>query len=74
MSTLIYLACTLCLAIASRLWLTGYWLALDVPRVEIVSEFVPIVLVQAVILLFLLPKIGVRRGVHASAKSRSFAT
>jgi len=68
MSTLIYLACTLCLAIASRLWLTGYWLALDVPRVKIVSEFVPIVLVQAVILLFLLPKIGVRRGVHASAK------
>jgi len=68
MSTLIYLACTLCLAIASRLWLTGYWLALDVPRIEIVSEYMPIVLVQAVILLLLLPKLGVRKRVNSAAK------
>ncbi len=68
MSTLICLACTICLAIASRLWLTGYWLALDVPRPQIVSQFVPIVLAHAAMLLPLLRKMGLRKRIDSGAR------
>jgi len=68
MSILIYTACTICLAIASALWLTGYWLALDVSRPQIVSLYLPIILAHAAILLPVLGKIGLRKRIDSGAK------
>ncbi len=68
MNTHFWVACTICLAIASALWLSGYWLALDVPRPQIVSQYLPIILAHAAILLPVLGKIGLRKRIEAGAK------
>ncbi|MBN2208553.1 MAG: hypothetical protein JW759_04590 [Candidatus Coatesbacteria bacterium] len=69
MSTLIYLACTICLACASALWLTGYWLALDVPRPQIVSVYLPLILAHAALLLPVLARMGLRKKIDSGAKA-----
>ena len=69
MNTHFWTACTICLAIASALWLTGHWLALDVPRPQIVSLYLPIILAHAAILLPLLEKIGLRKRIDSGAKA-----
>ncbi|MCD6327104.1 hypothetical protein J7M28_06080 [bacterium] len=69
MTELLYIACTIAIAIASGTWLAGYWLALDAPRVKLVSHYLPIIFIHAAALLLILKAIGLRKGLLRATKS-----
>ncbi|MBN2207993.1 MAG: hypothetical protein JW759_01670 [Candidatus Coatesbacteria bacterium] len=68
MSALLCIIGTVCLAVCTKVVLGGYWLAQDVPRLQIVSRYIPIILIHASVLIAALCSLGLRRRITSAAK------